>query len=686
MKNSYGHCRVLSQQTILNFNQYPPSILGAKHMPLSVTEERAGERRFAMATETQLRFNLDVPPIPTNLASNFQPQPSPVVIDKPPVARPCVQTSNASTNNAFSERLALAIKLAKRDLRNGLIGVPSHSTTGEEQYTGGAFQTPVAQPLPPVRGVDTPRAEPSGGGYRPGQPTAPAEEAPHMAEHVRHYPAQLKQVTDEIIRLRKELTAEVQKLKQLKMGNQGAGVKKREVRSARPLDDADLERQGWEAKEDEEGRLKRKVTEQTARNTRMLYDLQQQVNELQKDADEKPPHVRHTKKSLAMHRLAAAHKAVLGTLQNHFSACVSAGCGRPLPAELALLVERLVLLGTQLHIDAGEGGLLEDLKALGGRWVTPMWKSLLDQSGISQRIMSDTPPMLVGRKEAQDKLCQASSCAPAKATQHDHTPDRGKGIKCVSVSCATQTTHHEAQQDTDGLRSWAEQDLNSMLEGSKRPSVKAECFTPQESTHPHAKDVRSLEELCMLGPVTRVQPTGKVGSPPNTCTFDGTLRKTVCDTTGRTTHECTEMEPPSCVKYHLLDRADLQSMLARLEECEAEEQAIRQRWTSLAYEDPFHQTENEVSISHQPVSQPLSLPVTALASIQQYQAAHEHYLELTGIRTAEGFDPWKLVESIADELLEEQVGHVTAEIADMCDKCVDGLYSAEFVIPKTSHT
>lgn len=57
----------------------------------------------------------------------------------------------------------------------------------------------------------------------------------------------------------------------------GAGVKKREVRSARPLDDADLERQGWEAKEDEEGRLKRKVTEQTARNTRMLYDLQQQV-------------------------------------------------------------------------------------------------------------------------------------------------------------------------------------------------------------------------------------------------------------------------------------------------------------------------------------------------------------------------------------------------------------------------
>lgn len=52
----------------------------------------------------------------------------------------------------------------------------------------------------------------------------------------------------------------------------------KEVRSARPSDDADFKRQGWEAKENEEGRLKRKIAEQTARNTRMLYDLQQQVH------------------------------------------------------------------------------------------------------------------------------------------------------------------------------------------------------------------------------------------------------------------------------------------------------------------------------------------------------------------------------------------------------------------------
>ena len=43
--------------------------------------------------------------------------------------------------------------------------------------------------------------------------------------------------------------------------------------------------------------------------------------------------------------------------------------------------------------------------------------------------------------------------------------------------------------------------------------------------------------------------------------------------------------------------------------------------------------------------------------------------------------------SIADQLLDEQLGHVAAELADVCDKCVDGLYSAEFTIPlDTAHT
>ena len=83
--------------------------------------------------------------------------------------------------------------------------------------------------------------------------------------------------------------------------------------------------------------------------------------------------------SQAMHRLATAHKAVLGTLQKHFSACASARCSRPLPAELALLVERLVLLGTQLHIDGDQGELLEDIKVHVRRPTTAVGRSELSQ-------------------------------------------------------------------------------------------------------------------------------------------------------------------------------------------------------------------------------------------------------------------------------------------------------------------
>ena len=194
-----------------------------------------------MATETQLRFNLDVPPVPANLASNIQPQPSPVVIDKPAGVHAGMNTPGTPGNPAFSDRLALAVKLARRDLRNGLILRPSYCATSEEQaavrtypsaplvswreYTGPPFQTPVAQQLLPTPGFDDGRVVPSPS-YRPVHTTEAAVPdkpvaAPPAAGTTRQYPSPLEQVTDEIVRLRKELTAEVKKLKQLKMGRPG---------------------------------------------------------------------------------------------------------------------------------------------------------------------------------------------------------------------------------------------------------------------------------------------------------------------------------------------------------------------------------------------------------------------------------------------------------------------------------
>lgn len=104
------------------------------------------------------------------------------------------------------------------------------------------------------------------------------------------------------------------------------------------------------------------------------------------------------------------------------------------------------------------------------------------------------------------------------------------------------------------------QGLSSRLE----PQVQAEGVAP----HPHTKDLPSSDEHSMAGSVTRVKSilvptrtTRKVESSPDTTD----------DAPGKTMSGCTEMEVPSRAKHQLLllhHRADLQSMLARLEECE----------------------------------------------------------------------------------------------------------------------
>ena len=103
---------VTSQQTQLQFSCQPPSPLAAPSLPQCVVQERGGENRFAMSTQTQLRFNLAVPPDRCNLPTHFCLHPSPVVIERLP--------PKPSSLLSTSERLALAVRLAKRDLQKGV--------------------------------------------------------------------------------------------------------------------------------------------------------------------------------------------------------------------------------------------------------------------------------------------------------------------------------------------------------------------------------------------------------------------------------------------------------------------------------------------------------------------------------------------------------------------------------------
>lgn len=121
----------------------------------------------------------------------------------------------------------------------------------------------------------------------------------------------------------------------------------------------------------------------------------------------------------------------------------------------------------------------------------------------------------------------------------------------------------------------------------------------------------------------------------------------------------------------------LASMLRRLEELEAEEDAIRQRWNTISYEDPLvtrpsvaleglparqaqeparqvvvtpqEEPLRQVVVTPQNLEKGASLPVLSsrsLSSIEQYRQRYTHHLNITaGMTTQEtASDPWKMAE------------------------------------------
>lgn len=106
---------------------------------------------------------------------------------------------------------------------------------------------------------------------------------------------------------------------------------------------------------DEERRVRIRRQEQAVRSARMLYVLQQQVKEIQEELDKLSPHkTKHTKKSWAMSRLAAAHRGAIRALQTLVTQYTDRG-EDPLPArcrELGSLIRQLSLCSAKLDVDS----------------------------------------------------------------------------------------------------------------------------------------------------------------------------------------------------------------------------------------------------------------------------------------------------------------------------------------------
>lgn len=93
----------------------------------------------------------------------------------------------------------------------------------------------------------------------------------------------------------------------------------------------------------------------------------------------------------------------------------------------------------------------------------------------------------------------------------------------------------------------------------------------------------------------------------------------------------------------IADSAD--SVFGRLEELAAETQLIRDKWRTIAFEDPLPAPAITVTTRSAPPSPVLrGLSPERVVSVNRGRERFQHYLELTGTSTKGGFDPWTMAQ------------------------------------------
>ncbi len=296
---------ILAQQTVLGFSTQPPSPFGAASLPHCIAQQRGGQQNFAMNQHTQLQFNLGIPPHPNHLATHFDPsRPSPVVIEKPSFV-PGLNGREFRTISA--KKLALAVRLAKRDLRLG------------------RFQSPTPSPSQPCPICRDERSEPpsaircnDGKGVHIQESQSPIQDDGSCAEmnkgvvrdteeeplpQRRHSVLESEmdlslvgnqrrrddRSSQDVLRLRKELQRQVAYIKQLRELGRGLGhvtsarrgnANKVGQRSVRMVESG---RVWMEEVRGEEEKMLQREEERAARNARTIYNLSHQLSRLQQD-------------------------------------------------------------------------------------------------------------------------------------------------------------------------------------------------------------------------------------------------------------------------------------------------------------------------------------------------------------------------------------------------------------------
>lgn len=270
--------------------------------------------RSTRQPQTQLLFNEAIPLDPSNRETRVGP-PGPIVIEKF-VQRAPEHTDGDSCGSSLrfsvlsEERLQTAVRLAKRDLRRrrqqSLISPPLNSSPCKQEHDSqdgsisdhqqkqkkatsngqgtGDVQRSVTKSGAEVL-VYTPQKLSVSTGPMYGQSPPTRDTGPKVGS----------KLSQEIRKLQKELGTCVQRIEQLT--NKGRMM-------GEPLEP------------EEQRRMEIRRQEQAARSARIIYNLQQQVKDIQEDVEKlRSQNTKHTKGSRAMDRLAAAHRGAVRAMQ-----------------------------------------------------------------------------------------------------------------------------------------------------------------------------------------------------------------------------------------------------------------------------------------------------------------------------------------------------------------------------------
>uniref|UniRef100_A0A663M8G1 KIAA0753 n=1 Tax=Athene cunicularia TaxID=194338 RepID=A0A663M8G1_ATHCN len=598
--------------------------------------------------DKQLQFNRNVPAVPENLALRFS-NPRPIIIEK--LKAPSDQKNldgsedpSIRSSGMFSviseERLKLAIQLAKRDIKRrhleeqvkrqvfgDAVNKPLLAQKSQQQKTE-VFVSPenknalksqtclkYQQKLGQPSKVETTTSgatvylyTPNKGKLRPaGFDSPPTHDIePHPKPNVNKKEDKSMQ---EVRRLQKELRSYVQKIEELtKKGRE------------KEILDPDKEQQVYSRRQ-----------KQAARSARMLYVLQQQVKEIQDDLEKLSPHkIKHTKKSRAVSRLAAAHRGAVRALQA-FASHFTDQTGQQIPThykELGSLIRQLSLCSAKLEVDSSISDIIIDI--------------LLQVEDLDS---------LLEKKQ---------------------TPKNVK--KCISASQGKSLRNTETFPARKQLKS---------PKGENKPLLLKDQHGQEPRKPPAARSLLTGLYFELLDTFLSVT----LPSAVQFCSMLGTLVKTILNVifflleqqVASIAKRPTSPHPIQITKLMGHTEPEANILFEKLfdsndtaENKEAEEKS--QTGNDIVQPLAGNSLRKECSVC-------LSVPEHMLQSILDYSSRYKHHLKLISHEAVGSFNPWQIAESLAEQLTEEALCDVAAELQDVCEDYAEAVFTSEFLQP-----